>query len=437
MCSYQDQQKQYLMEYGKRLTFKKENSMANETIQNAIADRIGGNQFGKSTVIYKFEKIKRAKRAAIEARPDVPIIDMGVGEPDAMADERVVARLAKEAGIWVNRDYADNGIDEFKEAAAVYMKKVYAVEIDPTTEINHSIGSKPALAMMAQAFINPGDVTLMTVPGYPIMGTMTKWLGGEVYNMPLLVENKFLPDLEAIPKKILKKAKLLYLNYPNNPTGAIATKYFYKKVVAFAKKHGLIVVSDAAYGGLMFDGHKPLSFLSVSGAKQVGIEIHSLSKAFNMTGWRLAFVCGNKKIVAAFAAVKDNNDSGQFKAIQKAGITALENTDITEATALKYSRRHDLLVATLEKVGLKVKKPRGSFYLYVPIPKSIKGGPTFKTAEEFSQYLIKEKSISTVPWDDAGNFIRFSVTFLAIDKAEEKKVMDELEARLSELEFQF
>lgn len=409
--------------------------MAETYIQELIAERIGGNQFGKSTVIYKFEKIKRAKRAAMEARPDVPIIDMGVGEPDAMANKMVVDRLIYEAQLWENRDYADNGIPEFKAAAAAYMENIYGVKIDAEKEVNHAIGSKPALAMMAQAFINPGDVTLMTVPGYPIMGTMTKWLGGEVYNMPLLAENKFLPDLDAIPAKVLKKAKLLYLNYPNNPTGATATKAFYKKVVKFAKDNDILVVSDAAYGALVFDNNKPLSFLSVPGAKKVGIEIQSLSKAFNMTGWRVAFVCGNPRAVAAFAAVKDNNDSGQFKAIQKAGITALENPQITEETAAKYSRRHDMLVEVLNNIGLKVTKPKGSFYLYVAAPKGVKGGPTFKTAEDFSQFLIKEKSISTVPWDDAGAFVRFSVTFLAANDFEEKKVMSEIEARLSDLEF--
>lgn len=411
--------------------------MAESYIQGLIADRIGGNQFGKSTVIYKFEKIKRAKRAAVAARPDVEIIDMGVGEPDAMADKMVIERLIHEAQQWENRDYADNGIKAFKDAASTYMERIYDVTINAEDEVTHSIGSKPALAMMAQAFINPGDVTLMTVPGYPIMGTMTKWLGGDVYNMPLLAKNKFLPDLEAIPADMLKKAKLLYLNYPNNPTGATATKAFYKTVVKFAKANDLIVVSDLAYGALMFDGHKPLSFLSVPGAKKVGVEIHSLSKAFNMTGWRMAYVCGNKKIVAAFAAVKDNNDSGQFKAIQKAGITALENPSITEATSAKYSRRHDKLVAALNKVGLKAVKPKGSFYLYVPIPKGVKGGVKFKSAEDFSQFLIKETSISTVPWDDAGNFVRFSVTFLAANEFEEDKVMAEVEKRLSGLNFVF
>ena len=412
--------------------------MSESYIQQLIAERIGGNQFGKSTVIYKFEKIKRAKKEAMEKYPDVEIIDMGVGEPDAMADDMVVKKLCEEAAKWENRDYADNGIDEFKEAAAKYLEEVFGVSgINPSSEINHAIGSKPALAMMAQAFINPGDVALMTVPGYGVMGTMTGWLGGEVYNMPLLEENNFLPDLKAIPSDIVKRAKLLYLNYPNNPTGATATKEFFEEAIRFAKENDIIIVQDAAYAALTFDGYKPFSFLSVEGAKEVGVEIHSLSKAYNMTGWRMAFVVGNELVVKAFAAVKDNNDSGQFKAIQKAAAYALQHPEITEETSEKYSRRHDMLVEVLTKIGFKTKKPKASFYLYVAVPKGTKDGKEFKTGEDFSQYLLKEKLISTVPWDEAGAFVRFSVTFLADGKEQEKKAIDEIYSRLSSVEFIF
>lgn len=412
--------------------------MADSYIQELIAERIGGNKFGKDTVLYKFEKIKRARRAAMAAHPGVEIIDMGVGEPDAMADQGVIEELAKEAAVWENRGYTDNGREPFQQAAAKYMDEVYGVKgIDPETEVIHSIGSKPALAMMAQAFINPGDVTLMTVPGYPIIGTMTSWLGGEVYKLPLLESNDFLPDLKAIPEDIAKRAKLLYINYPNNPTGAFATIEFFKEAIEFAKKYDIVVVQDAAYAALTFDGTKPLSFLSIEGAKEVGIEIHSLSKAFNMTGWRMAFVTGNPLVVKAFAAVKDNNDSGQFNAIQMAGKYALEHVEITDVTAEKYSRRHTMLVETLNKLGFNAKKPKASFYLYVKIPKGTKSGEVFTTAEDFSQFLIREKLISTVPWDDVEPYVRMSVTFIAETEEEEKRVMNEIYNRLADVEFIF
>lgn len=405
-------------------------------IQNLFAERIGGSSFGKGTVLYKFEKIKRARREAEREHPETPIIDMGVGEPDSMADASVVEKLYAEAKKWENRGYSDNGILPFQEAAAKYMETVFGVRgLDPRNEICHSIGSKPALAMLPQAFINPGDVSIVTVPGYGVLGTMTRFLGGEVYPLPLLPENDFLPDLESVPADVAKRAKLLYINYPNNPTGAVATPEFFAKVIDFAKRNRVIVVSDAAYAALTFDGYAPLSFLSVPGAKDVGVEIQSLSKAFNMTGWRLGFVAGNEKVVKGFACVKDNNDSGQFKAIQYAGVQALSSPSITERTVAKYSRRHDLLVKALSDVGFQVKKPKGSFYLYARAPKGIAGGESFASAEDFSQWLIREKQISTVPWDDAGHFIRFSVTFTADSEAAEISLMDEIKRRLSDAKF--
>ncbi|MDF2570303.1 MAG: dapL 2 [Sporomusa sp.] len=412
--------------------------MAGSFIQQMFAQRIGGNQFGKDTVLYKFEKIKRAKRAATAQNPEVTLIDLGVGEPDWMAEPEVVETLYNQAKRKENRGYTDNGIQEFKDAAANYMASVYNVpNLNPLTEVNHGIGSKPILALLPLAFINPGDITIMTVPGYPVMGTMTEALYGEVLTLPLLEKNSFLPDLDSLTPEQRRKAKLLYINYPNNPTGAIATKEFYEKVIKFARENQIIVVSDAAYAALTFDGEKPLSFLSVDGAKDVGVEIHSLSKAYNMTGWRLAFICGNELVIKGFAAVKDNNDSGQFAAIQKAGIYCLQHPDITEKTALKYSRRHDMLVEVLNSVGFSVKKPKASFYLYVRIPQGTRDGRVFNSAEEFSEYLITEKLISTVPWDDAGPYIRFSVTFEAKDLDEECRVIAEIKRRLSSTDFLF
>lgn len=407
-------------------------------IQQQFADRIGGANYGKDTAIYKFEKIKRAKAAAKKDFPDIELIDMGVGEPDDMADAGIVAKLAEEAAKRENRGYADNGIPAFKEAAAKYLHEVFGVEgIDPVTEVVHSIGSKPAIAMLPTCFINPGDITIMTVPGYPIIGTHTKYLGGEVYTVPLTEENHFLPDLDAIPEDIARKAKLMYLNYPNNPTGASATPEFFAKVVAWAKKYHVVIVHDAPYAALTYDGLKPLSFLSVPGAKDVGVELHSLSKSYNMTGWRIGFVAGNPLVVKAFSDVKDNNDSGQFIAIQKAAAYGLAHPEITEKIAAKYSRRHELLVGALKDLGFTAKKPQGSFFLYVKAPKGVEGGPSFATAEDFSQFLIREKLISTVPWDDAGHYIRFSVTFIADGEEEEHRVISEIKRRLGDLKFIF
>ncbi len=219
---------------------------------------------------------------------------MGVGEPDEMADEGVIDALQKEARDPGNRGYTDNGIDEFKEAAVRYMESTFGVKgLDPAKHVNHTIGSKPGLAMSPLIFINPGDVILMTTPGYPVMATHTQYLGGEVVNLPLTEENGFLPDLKSIDAETAKRTKLLYINYPNNPTGATATREFYEEVVAFAKANNIVVVQDAAYATLTYE-QAPTSFLSVPGAMDVGVEFHSHSKAYNMTGWRIAFIVGNE-----------------------------------------------------------------------------------------------------------------------------------------------
>jgi LL-diaminopimelate aminotransferase len=409
-------------------------------IQDLFADRIGGKTYGKGTEIYKFEKIKRAKKAALTANPGAELIDMGVGEPDAMAFASCVDALALAARKPENRGYADNGAEPYKQAAARWMEKVCGVGgIDPDTQIVHSIGSKGALTILPACFINPGDVALMSTPGYPVFGTHAKYFGGEVFNLPLLEKNKFLPDLTSVPLDKLARAKTLVINYPNNPTGASATPQFFSEVVAFAKKHNLIVIHDAAYAALVFEG-KPLSFLATPGAMDVGVELHSMSKGFNMTGWRLGFVVGNPLIVKAYADVKDNSDSGQFLAIQEACAFALDHPEITQQIAGKYSRRMTQLVEVLNKHGFAARKPRGSFFLYVRIPKAATGKSGwvgFEKAETFSQWMITEKLISTVPWDDAGAYVRFSVTFIAKDEADERRVIGEIDKRLAGSGFEF
>jgi LL-diaminopimelate aminotransferase len=403
--------------------------MSDPWFQRLFADRIGGADYGKGTDIYKFEKIKRAKRAALEAHPERPLLDFGIGENDAMAPPSVRARMAEEIGKPENRGYADNGIPAFKEAAARFMQRTFGVTLDPACEVNHCIGSKPALAMIPAVFVNPGDVTLMTVPGYPVAGTHTRHYGGTVHPLPLRREHDFFPDLDGIPADVRRKAKLLVLNYPNSPTGKVATRDFYARVVDFAKANEIVVVQDAAHTVLTYEG-EPLSFLAVPGAKEVGIEIHSLSKGFDMIGWRIGWFCGHERIVRALADVKDNSDSGQFIAIQKAAITALDDPDIPGRTRAKYRRRLEKLVAMLRRCGFTCEMPGGTYFLYTPAPTGTAGGAVFETADAASQYLIREHSICTVPWDDAGAYLRFSVTYEAADDASEDALMAAAEERL-------
>ena len=403
--------------------------------QTLFAERIGGANYGKGTEIYKFEKIKRAKRAVMAAHPQRAILDFGIGENDDMADPKIREVMKREVDQLDNRGYADNGIQQFKDAVARFMKRGFNVDLDPETEINHAIGSKPALAMLPACFVNPGDVTLMTVPGYPVAGTHTKYYGGEVHNLPLLEENNFYPDLDRIPDDIKKRAKLLVINYPNSPTGQTATAAFYKKVIDFARKNNVIVVQDAAHMLLTFNG-PPLSFLQIDGAKEVGVEIHSMSKGFNMIGWRMAFVAGHPKIVQAFADVKDNSDSGQFMAIQKASAAALDDVSIGDRIREKYRRRLKKLVDALNQVGFHCRMPGGTYFLYAKAPKGC-GERAFANAEEASQFLIQEQSVICVPWDNAGAYLRFSVTYLAKDEAEEDALMVETVRRIGRLQLRF
>jgi LL-diaminopimelate aminotransferase len=404
-------------------------------VQKLFAERIGGVRFGTSNEIYKFEKIKRAKAAARAARPAVELLDFGVGEPDQIAPKPIRKALKLAVDDPANRGYSDNGIREFKVAAAEYMGKFFGVtDLNPDTDICHSIGSKPALAMMPLCFINPGDVALVTVPGYPVLATHTRYLGGEVVKVPLKKENKFYPDLDALDPAAVARAKLFYVNYPNNPTGAAPTEELFDALIAFAQKHNILIVQDAAYATLVYG--QPLSILSRPGGKEVAIELHSMSKSYNMTGWRLGFAAGSARLIQAYAEVKDNVDSGQFKAIQLAACAGIADKALADRIKRHYERRLKKMVRALKSVGFKARMPGGTFYLYVPAPRGA-GTTIFKTAEEASQYLIRECSISTVPWDDVGPFLRFSATFESKDKDDDDRVITELGERLMKAGLRF
>ena len=411
-------------------------ALADPYFQQLFASRIGGANYGKGTEIYKFEKIKRAKRQALADYPDRQLIDFGIGENDSLADAEVRQRMAVEINKPENRGYADNGIADFKAAVARFMHRRFGVQLDPATEINHCIGSKTALAMLPACFINPGDVTLMTVPGYPVAGTHTKYYGGSVHALPLLEENHFFPDFSRISDDLWERVKLLVINYPNSPTGKTATTEFYQQVIELAREKQFVVVQDAAHALLTYDG-PATSFLAVPGARDVGVEVHSLSKGFDMIGWRIGWVCGHATLVRAFADVKDNCDSGQFAAIQQAAVTALDDDRIPQRICTKYRRRLEKLVATLQQAGFQCQMPGGTYFLYTRAPAGVAGGPRFASAEQASQHLITQQSIVTVPWDEAGPYLRFSVTYVADTEQAEDELMAETARRLKALQLEF
>jgi LL-diaminopimelate aminotransferase len=308
-------------------------------------------------------------------------------------------------------------------------------DLDPDVEINHTIGSKPALAMIPLCFINPGDVALTTVPGYPVLGTHVQYLGGEVVQLPLLKENGFFPDLKLIDPAVAERTKLFYVNYPNNPTGTAPTEDFFDELIAFAEKYNILIIQDAAYATLIYDRPR-MSIFSRPGGKHAALELHSMSKSYNMTGWRLGFVAGSEWAVKAVAAVKDNIDSGQFKAIQHAACAGIADMALSETIKQHYEERLHKLVDCLAEIGFNVSMPGGTFYLYVPIPKGA-GTESFQTGEDASQYLIRNCSISTVPWDDAGAYLRFSATFESSGPADDDRVIAELKKRLQDADLKF
>lgn len=380
-----------------------------------FAQRIGGKNFGTSNQIYKFEKIKRAKRESLERYPNRLLLDMGVGEPDGMASETTINTLCQEAIKHENKGYADNGCLEFKQAAATYMLREFNVALDPATEIIHSIGSKSALSILPLCFIDPGDIVITTTPGYPIFATHAKYLMADVIGLPLLSKNNFLPDFGSLSNDILDRTKVVIVNYPNNPTGACATKEFFQNLVELAHKHRFVVINDAAYSGLTFDNNNKLSLLSIDGAKDVALELHSMSKGFNMTGWRIGWVCGNQQLINAYGCIKDNTDSGQFLAIQKAAANTLINQQFfAENNARKYSIRMGKIIPILRDCGFTLNYPKAGFFLYTKSPTEIEhNGRTinFTYAESFAQWMITELGIVVVPWDDAEPAIRLSMTF--------------------------
>jgi LL-diaminopimelate aminotransferase len=356
---------------------------------------------------YLFIEIDRKKKEAIDRGID--IISLGVGDPDMPTPVHIIKSMQDAVAKPSNHQYPFGaGLLSYRKAVADWYKNRFNVDLN-TNEVCALIGSKEGIGHIHLGFINPGDVVLIPEPGYPVYNTGTIFTDGIPYFMPLLEENNFLPDLNSIPQDVVKKAKLIFINYPNNPTAAIAPKEFYIELIKFAQKNNIIVAADAAYSEIYYDEtDKPSSFLEFPGAKEVGVEFHSLSKTYNMTGWRIGWVCGNKDIVASIAKIKDNYDSGVFQAIQEAAITALSSSQkCVEDVRKIYKERRDVLVEGLKKIGWEVNLPKASFYVWAKVPKG------YSSSQVVSK-LLDDASVICTPGNGMGKsgegYVRFALT---------------------------
>ncbi|KPK98617.1 MAG: LL-diaminopimelate aminotransferase [Omnitrophica WOR_2 bacterium SM23_72] len=356
---------------------------------------------------YLFAEIDKAKRKARVRGRD--IIDFGVGDPDTPTPKYIIEALCQAAQNPSHHRYAlDQGMPALRQAIQGWYKRRFNVDLNPETEILPLIGSKEGLAHFPLAFLNTGDYSLVPDPSYPPYRGGTILAGGKPFSLPLLEQNSFLPDLKQISASIRKKAKLIYINYPNNPTSATAEIDFYQQVVAFARRNKILVLSDLAYSEIAFDGYRPSSALQVEGAKEVVVEFHSLSKTFNMTGWRVGWACGHKKAIDALGKVKSNVDSGIFSAVQVAGIAALEGPDRhLENMCRLYKQRRDTLIRHLHALGLQVDSPKATFYVWVKIPRKLSSIP-------FTRMLLEKADIVVTPGVGFGaygeGFIRLALT---------------------------
>jgi LL-diaminopimelate aminotransferase len=355
---------------------------------------------------YLFAAIDKMKQDAIARGVD--IINLGIGDPDLPTPAPIIDSLAKAAEDPKHHQYPSyEGMLSFRKAVAGWYKRRFNVTLDPADEILTLIGSKEGIGHVHLAFVDPGDIVLVPSPGYPVYPVGTSFCGGTSHVMPLTKANGFLPDLNAIPKDVAKKAKLMWLNSPNNPTSVIMSKDYFKRAIEFAQDHQIIICHDAAYSEIYYDGKRPVSFMEVEGAKDVGVEFHSLSKTYNMTGWRIGFVVGNKRVLAALGKVKSQLDSGVFEAVQEAGITALGLDDsVTDGIRKIYQERRDTIVPGLKKLGLEVDAPPAAFYIWVTVPKGY-------TSTTFTAHLLEKAGIVTTPGNGFGapgeGYVRMTV----------------------------
>ncbi len=371
---------------------------------------------------YLFAELDRLKKELQQKGVDV--ISLGIGDPDLPTPRHIVESLQRAAEKKENHRYPDyQGLTRFREAAAGWYKQRFGVSLDPQSEVCALIGSKEGIANFPAAIVDPGDIVLIPDPGYPVYYSGCVFNGGEPYFVPLTKQNHFMPDLGSIPADIARRAKLLWLNYPNNPTATTADLAFFKQAVEFCLKNDIVLGHDLAYSEIAYDGYQAPSVLEIDGARECAVEFHSLSKTFSMTGWRVGFAVGNRTLVRGLGAVKTNLDSGVFQAVQEAAITALIGGDdqLKEYCAI-YKQRRDLMVAALRRLGLVCEAPRATFYLWVEVPKGY-------TSASFAQRVLMEAGVVITPGSGFGKsgegFVRFSLT---VDSERLKEAAARLEA---------
>jgi LL-diaminopimelate aminotransferase len=378
-------------------------------IKVQLADRV------RSLPPYLFASIDRMKQEAVSKGVD--LIDLSIGDPDIPTPGHIIDAMKSAVD---NPEYhrypSYEGMLSFRGAVAGWYGQRFNVDLDIKTEVISLIGSKEGIGHIPLAFINPGDVVLVPSPGYPVYPVGTAFAGGEPYIMPLVEENAFLPDLGVIPDSVCKRAKLMFLNYPNNPTAAVGHRDFFEMAISFAEKNNIIICHDAAYSEIYYDGKRPLSFLELDGAKEVGIEFHSLSKTYNMTGWRIGFAVGNRDVIAGLGKIKSNLDSGVFQAIQEAGVAALKTSEnMLSWIRNTYQERRDILFNGLTGLGFQLKKPEATFYIWAKVPSGF-------DSSAFAAHLLEKTGVLGTPGVGFGapgeGYIRFALT-QSVERIEE------------------
>ena len=392
-------------------------------MQFVEADRI------KNLPPYLFARIEKV--IAQKKEEGVDVISLGIGDPDMPTPEHIIQEAQKQVAVSENHQYPSSvGMLSYRQAVAEFYAKRFGVTLDAKTEVVSLIGSKEGIAHISWCYLNPGDTVLVPDPGYPVYSGGAILAGAEPYYMPLTAERGFLPDLAAIPEDIAKKAKMMFINYPNNPTGAVADENFYRAVIDFAKKYEILVCHDNAYSEVAYESYQPLSFLQIPGAKEVGIEFSSVSKAYNMTGWRIGWAAGNAQVIEALGRFKTNIDSGQFQAVQYAASVGLTGSqEIVAANNEIYRERRDIVVDGLNAMGWQLEKPQATFYIWAPVPKGF-------TSASFAEFVIEKAGVVITPGNGYGEqgegYFRISIT---IPKERIAEALERMKKYIGKVEF--